>query len=555
MSTFLRLTLATLRVENILLVIGAWYLLAFAPCSFATSPKLDCKSLASMTIPQTTIVSAELVGAGTFKTPSGDPLPDLKTFCRVEGIAKPSSDSDIKFEVWLPAAEWNGRLWGAGNGGFAGDMPYDSLAAGLAEGYATVGTDTGHQGGPTDASWAIGHPEKVLDYGYRAIHEVAVRAKLILSAFYGRKATHAYFSSFSNGGRQGLMEAQRYPEDYDGIIAGAPVIDYTHLFAGFASIDFIWLRAKGGYFPPSKLPAIQAAALAACDRIDGIEDGVIDDPRRCTFDPSALLCQGAETDQCLTQPQLAALRTIYKGQVLADGTTLHGYSPGAETGSGNWSWSGWITGSFMPGSPQGDTGFHEFAYGYFGSFVFENPKWNFHTFDPDRDVQVADKKLASILNATDPDLSKFAAHGGKLILYHGWDDQGIQPLATVDYYEQVRDTIGQKATADSVRLFMVPGMMHGFGGPGPNSFGQFAAGAGDPNTKIGAALQRWVEEGIAPERIIATKRKANGDVARTRPLCAFPNVAHYRGAGSTDDAASFDCAPPPTIGLKPPSRN
>lgn len=535
------------RMGSMLLVVGAGYLLAFAPCAFAASPALDCKHLASMKLPQTTIVSAELVEAGTFKTPSGDPLPDLQAFCRVAGIAKPSSDSDIKFEVWLPAAGWNGRLWGASNGGFAGLMPYESLGGGslgggLAEGYVAVGTDTGHEGDVTDASWAIGHPEKVIDYGYRAIHEVTVRAKAILSAFYGRKATYSYFTGGSNGGRQALIEAQRYPDDYDGIIAGAPDIDYTHVFAGMASIDFVWFGKKAGYFPPSKLPAIQAAALAACDSLDGIKDGVIDDPRRCTFDPSVLLCQGPETDKCLTPPQLAALRTIYAGQVLPGGARVHGYSPGAETGSGGWSWDGWIT-----SSPQAESNFHKFALGYFGDLVFGDPKWDFHTFDPDRDIRVADQKLSPIMNATDPDLKKFVAHGGKLILYHGWDDQVIPPLATVDYYERVRDTIGQKATADAVRLFMVPGMMHVYGGPGPNSFGQFAAGAGDPNMKIGAALQRWVEEGTAPERIIATKRKNDppNEVVRTRPLCAFPNVAHYRGTGSTDDAASFDCAAPP----------
>ncbi|HEV2333220.1 MAG TPA: tannase/feruloyl esterase family alpha/beta hydrolase [Gammaproteobacteria bacterium] len=534
-------------VGDVLALAGVGYLLVFAPCSFAAAPAPDCKSLASMKIPQTTIAGAELVAAGTFKAPGGDPTPDLKAFCRVTGIAKPSSDSDIKFEVWLPAADWNGRLWGAGNGGFAGAVPYESLGGGsledgLAEGYAAVGTDAGHEGGPTDGGWAIGHPEKVIDYGYRAIHEATVRAKLILSAFYGRKAAHAYFCGCSDGGREALMEAERYPDDYDGIIAGAPVISATDLFAGIASIDFAWFGAgeKAGYFPPSKLPAIQAAALAACDGIDGIKDGLIDDPRRCGFDPSVLLCQGPETDQCLTQAQVAALRVIYKGQVLADGATLPGYSPGAETGSGGWSWDGWIT-----SSPQTNSGFHNFAYGYFSGLVFENPKWDFHSFDPDRDVKAADRKLAPVLDATDPDLGKFVAHGGKLILYQGWADQAIPPLMTVDYYERVRETIGQKAAAGSVRLFMVPGMMHCFGGPGPNNFGQFAAGTGDPNTKIAAALQRWVEEGTAPEQIIATKRKPDGDVVRTRPLCAFPNIAHYRGTGSTDDAANFECVAPP----------
>ncbi len=529
-------------VRYIPLVIGVGCLLLSAPGAFAASPASDCKNLASVKVPRTTIVSAELVEAGTFKPPSGDPLRNLKAFCRVAGVAKPSDDSDIKFEVWLPATEWNGRLWGAGNGNFAGYMPYGSLVARLAEGYAAVGTDTGHEAGPVDATRAIGHPEKVIDYGYRAIHEVAVRAKVILSAFYGRKVTHSYFSSCSNGGRQGLMEAQRYPDDYDGIIAGAPALDETHLIAGFASIEFVWFREKAGFFPPGKLPAIQSAALAACDGLDGVKDGVIEDPQRCTFNPSALLCQGVETDRCLTQPQLAALRTIYAGQVLAGGTILRGYSPGAEAEPDGW-------GDWIIGSPQEESGFYEFAVGYFSGFVFGDPKWDFHTFDPDRDVRVADQKLAPILNATDPDLSKFAAHGGKLILYHGWADPGLQPLTTVDYYHRVRDTIGQKAIADSVRLFMVPGMLHCEGGPGPNSFGQFAAGTGDPNTKIGAALQRWVEEGIAPERIVATKRKNDEDptseVTRTRPLCAFPNVAHYRGEGSTDNAANFDCAAAP----------
>lgn len=528
---------------NMLLRLMPISLLALAPSVFAASPASDCKNLASMKLPQTTIVTAALVAAGAFKTPSGDALPDLKAFCRVAGIVKPSSDSDIKFEVWLPAAGWNGRLWGSGNGGFAGDMPYGSLGARVAEGYAATGTDTGHEGSPMDAGWAIGHPEKVIDYGYRAIHEVAVRGKVIVSAFYGRKAVHAYFCSCSNGGRQGLIEAQRYPDDYDGIISGAPVIDDTHLFAELASIDFISFGKQSGYFPPSKLPAIQAAALAACDSLDSVQDGVIDDPRRCHFDPSVLLCKGIETDQCLTQAQVAALRTIYAGQALADGTALHGYSPGAETGSDGWGWDGWIT-----SSSQENSNFHKFALGFFGDLVFGDPKWDFHSFDADHDVRMADRKLAAILNATDPDLRKFAARGGKLILYHGWADQVIPPLNTVDYYQRVRDTVGQKTADNSVRLFMVPGMLHCFGGPGPNSFGQPWASAGGPDSNIRTLLQRWVEQGAAPEQIVAIKHKNDQDsssqVVRTRPLCAFPKAAHYRGMGSTDDAANFECVAP-----------
>jgi hypothetical protein len=525
---------------RIALIVGMGYLLCLTPCAFPASPALECKDLASVKVPRTSIVSAELVETGTFKPPGGIPLPDLKAFCRVAGIATPSSDSNIKFEVWLPAAEWNGRLWGVGNGNFAGYMPYKSLGAELAEGYAAVGTDTGHEAGPTDASWAIGHPEKLVDYGYRAVHEVTVRAKRIVAEFYGRNPARSYFSGCSNGGRQGLMEAQRYPDDYDGILAGAPVLDQTHLNEGFAWIDFVVLGEKAANLPSSKLPAIQAAALAACDSLDGVEDGVIDDPRRCRFDPTALLCKDSETDRCLTKSQLTALQEIYAGLVLPGAAgIIRGYSPGAEAEG----WDGWITGN------NGDTGFHQFALGYFSGFVFGDSKWDYRSFDLDRDTRLAEKRLASILNATDADLNRFAARGGRLILYHGWADPGIQPLTTVDYYDRVRDTLGRKKTAGSVRLFMVPGMLHCAGGPGPNSFGQFAAGTGDPNTKIGAALQRWVEAGIAPERIIATKRAndkdPNSEVRRTRPLCAFPNVTHYRGEGSTDNAASFDCAAAP----------
>jgi len=279
-----------------------------------------------------------------------------------------------------------------------------------------------------------------------------------------------------------------------------------------------------GNLPSSKLPAIQDAALAACDELDGTRDAVIDDPRRCRFDPTPLLCKGAETDRCLTRPQLTALQKIYAGLVLPGGAgIIHGYSPGSEAETGGW--DGWITGKTE------DRAFHQFALGFFSGFVFGDPKWDYHTFDLDRDTKLADKRLASILNATDANLGRFAARGGKLILYHGWSDPGIQPLTTVDYYDRVRDTIGPKTTAESVRLFMVPGMLHCIGGPGPSGFGQyFAAGMGDPETTIGAALQRWVEKGIAPDHLVAAKRKNDMDpsseTVRTRKICAYPNVSH-----------------------------
>jgi hypothetical protein len=515
------------------------WLLWWAPHALPASPAVECARLTSVKLANTTTIHAEMLAAGTFRPPDGTPSFETRAFCRVSGAATPSADSNVKFQVWMPVDDWNGRLWGVGNGNFAGYMPYKSLGTTLAEGYAVVGTDTGHEAGPTDASWAIGHPEKLADFGYRAIHEVSVRAKRIVTAFYGRPPAHAYFSGCSNGGRQALMEAQRYPDDYDGILAGAPALDQTGLNEGFAWIDFLVIQGNEINLPSSKLPAIQAAALAACDKLDGVEDGVIEDPRRCGFDPAVLLCAGAETDRCLTKRQVSVLKKIYTGIALPGPHRLiHGYSPGAEAQG----WDGWIIGK------DGDTGFHEFALSFFRGFVFGDPRWDYHRFDLDRDSRLADRRLARLLNATQADIGRFAARGGRLIVYHGWEDPAIPPLRTIDYYDRVRATMGPQAVAASLRLFMVPGMLHCLGGPGPNSFGQFAAGMGDPATRVGAALQRWVEAGIAPERILAAKRANDRDpgseIQRTRPLCAFPNVAHYRGSGSTDDATNFDCARP-----------
>ncbi len=447
------------------------------------------------------------------------------------GVIKPTGDSDIQFEVWLPSSGWNGKFQGVGNGGFAGSINYEGMESAVAHGYATASTDTGHQAGGTSAAWALGHPEKIIDFGYRAIHETAVMAKTIIRAFYGDGPRHSYFSSCSNGGRQALMEAQRYPEDYDGIIAGAPANYWTHLLSNAAWNLLALLGEKGSYIPPNKLPAIQAAALAACDAQDGVKDGVIEDPSRCRFDPSALQCQGAETDRCLTAPQVTALRKLYAGARTSSGARVFpGYAPGGEAEPGGW--APWITGQ----APEQSLMF-AFATQFFKNMVFDNAAWDYHTFNVDRDTRIADQKMARILNATDPDLSRFRARGGKLILYHGWSDAAIAAGNTINYYESVVAKLGKKQAGTFVRLFMVPGMQHCGGGSGPNSFGQFGVGAGDAEHDIDAALERWVEQGTAPERIIATNR----DRARTLPLCAYPLTARYKGSGSTGDAASFTC--------------
>ncbi len=509
-------------------------------CAPASSE--DCESIAHLSLPATTITSTQAVTAGSFSMPPGVRLTELPAFCRVAGVIRPSSDSQIQFEVWLPASGWNGKFQGIGNGGFAGAIEYRGLADAVRHSYAAASTDTGHQAGGTDAAWALGHPEKIVDFGHRAIHEMTVKAKAIISAYYGSGPKRAYFSSCSNGGRQALMEAQRYPDDYDGIIAGAPANYWTHLLVSAVSNLQATAGEKATYIPSSKLPAIQAAALAACDAEDGVKDGVIENPERCRLDPARLLCQGAESDDCLTAPQLLALRKLYDGTRNSKGRLLFpGYAPGGEADPAGW--SPWITG------PAPDKSLlSAFGLGFFRNMVFDNQAWDYRGLDVDRVAKAADDKLASVLNAANPDLKRFYRRGGKLILYHGWSDAAIPAQNTIDYYRSVVRKMGATNAARFVRLYMVPGMQHCFSGAGPCFFGQLGVAQGDPKHNIASALERWVEEGSAPEELIAAKYKnavnpASG-LERSRPLCAYPKVAHYMGSGSTDDAANFRCVTP-----------
>ncbi len=500
-----------------------------------------CETLSKLSLPATTISTAEVVPAGTFTPPGFKALSNLPAFCRVAGSIRPAADSDIRFEVWMPTSTWNGKFQGMGNGGFAGVIGYDQLALAVTAGYATAATDTGHHAGGTDASWALDHPDKIADFGYRAIHETAVKAKEILHAFYGEAQKRSYFSSCSNGGRQALMEAQRYPEDYDGIIAGAPANYWTHLLANAAWDQLALTGEKNSYIPPTKLRAIQDAALAACDALDGVKDGVIEDPSRCHFDPGVLLCKDGDNDNCLTAPQAAALKKLYAGGRTSHGQLFPGYAPGGEAEFGGWAI--WITGP----SPEHSL-MYAFGTQFFKNMVFDNASWDYHTFDADRDTKTADEKQTRNMNATDPDLSRFRARGGKLILYHGWSDAAIAAQNTINYYDSVVAKMGTAQAGSFVRLFMVPGMQHCGGGSGTNSFGQLSIGAGDADHDMDTALERWVEKGVAPERIIAAKRKSDLDqksaIVRTRPLCAYPLIAHYSGSGSTDDAANFNCVKP-----------
>ena len=455
-------------------------------------------------------------------------MKSLPAFCRATAESHPSPDSDIKIEVWMPVTGWNGKFRAQGNGGFAGQIDYRGMAIALSHGYATAGTDTGHAGNATDGSWALGHPEKVADFGFRGIHQMTEVAKDTITAFYGAKPKHSYFGSCSNGGRQALIEAQRFPADYDGILAGAPANYWTHLLASALWDAQATTLDAASYIPSSKLPAIASAVNAACDRQDGVLDGILNDPRQCHFDPAVLACKETETDKCLTPAQVTALKKLYQGAHDSNGQIFPGFLPGAEEGEGGW--STWITGP-APGRAL----LFLFANGYFANMIFEKADWNYKTADLSQATRASDTKGAKILNGTDPDLSQFKDRGGKLILYHGWNDPAISALSTINYYNQVQSKMGAQSAASFVRLYMVPGMQHCGGGPGAASLniGQ-----------VELALEDWVEKGVAPSKLTASKpagAEPSADAHLTRPLCPYPQAARYKGTGDPNSAENFQC--------------
>ena len=519
----------------------------------AASNESACANLARLSLPAANIVSAQVIAAGAFAPPGSAPkgqtpnpqFAGLPAFCRVVVLAAPTADSAIPIEVWMPVSGWNGRFRGQGNGGFAGSINYSVLAAAISQSYASAATNTGHAGSAVDATWALGHPEKVIDFGYRAIHEMTLKSKAIIQAYYASPLKHSYFAACSDGGREALMEAQRFPADYDGIAAGAPANNWTHLLTNALYNSRALTVDPADYIPSSKLPAIGAAVLAACDGADGVVDGVLNDPRRCHFEPATLLCKGPETDKCLTPPQAHTLELLYAGGRDREGKLIFpGYLPGSEAGPGGW--APWITGP----APQKSTMF-AFAVGYFANMVYERPDWDYKKADVGDALKAAMEKTGKALDATNPDLKPFAARGGKLILYHGWNDPAISALNTIDYYNAVRAATGAKATDSFVRLFMVPGMQHCGGGAGATSFGQSGLIPDglpeDAQHDINLAIEAWVEKGPAPQKLIATKsegRTTPPHVPMTRPLCAFPLQAKYNGTGDNTNAANFTCASP-----------
>jgi feruloyl esterase len=493
---------------------------AYAQGTAAISAAACEKLAASLSLPKTTVTSVQAVAAGKFVPPGANAAAakaaaGLPAFCRVSLTLKPSTDSDIKSEIWLPMAGWNGKFAQVGNGAWGGSIQYGPLGEYMRRGYASASTDTGHTG--SDASFAMGHPEKLIDFGYRSVHETSVQGKATVAAAYGARPKLSYFDGCSGGGRMSFMEAQRFPEDFDAIIAGAP--GYNRTDVAFQTLGMIQAThaTPESYIPPSKYPMLHAAAVNACDAQDGLKDGLISDPMKCEFDPGKLECKAGDAANCLTKAQIVAARRIY--------------APVDDPKTGQQISAGLMPGSEMQWGGVAAENPHSMYNDLIRFVVMKDPNWSYRNLDVGKQLDLARKADSGTLAATSWDLSKFVGRGGKLLIYHGWEDQNIPPLSSVEYYNGVVKTMGKDKIADSVRLFMVPGMGHCGGGDGPNQF--------DMTT----ALEKWREQGQAPAQILAAQ-STDGKVVRTRPLCPYPQMAKYKGSGSIDQAENFVCSAP-----------
>jgi hypothetical protein len=455
--------------------------------------------------------------------------------CRISGVLAP----EIAFEVRLPTS-WNGRLYMIGNGGHAGealDNPgrVAQVRQGLENGFAVAQTNTGHDAGrEPSATFVLSNPQKAIDYAHRAVHLTVVTAKEIASRYYARPVSKAYWNSCSNGGRQGLIEAQRYPEDFDGIVANAPWVDQT----GF-TMGAIWNQRAFAetHVAADKLALVADRALAQCDAVDDLRDGLIDDPRQCSFDVArdvATCSAGNEAAAtCLTPAEAAAVQKVYDGPRAGGRQIFPGFEIGSEAvlaRPNGPATSGWV-GLIAPAEAGGRTADFGLAEGTMRYLVFDppRPEWDFRTFDFSRDPPLLERWGAQA-NATETDLRAFRARGGKLLMTYGWADAILQPRMGIDYYEKAAAANGADPTG-FMRLFMIPGMAHCAGGVGPDQYDAVTA------------VIDWVENGVAPDALVASKI-VGGEVTRSRPLCPYPQVARYRGQGSTDDAASFECRTP-----------
>ncbi len=520
--------------------------------AYSQSSLESCAALATFSLPKTKVLAAQVVESGQVDLGAGPVA--LPTFCRAVLQLTPTTDSDIRVELWMPL-EWNHTFRGVGNGGFAGVVDYVALADAVKQGYAAAGTDAGHSAAATDASWALDHPEKVIDFGYRAVHLMTKTSQQVLKAFYGAAPKQTFFSSCSDGGREALMEAERYPSDYNGIVAGDPAYDWTGFMTGAMVNSKVHDTKAAGYIPATSLPLINAAVLAACDASDGVTDGVVSNPDACHFDPEVLRCKrssptgNASPNACLTAPQVKTLQQLYAGAFTRDGLQIvPGYVPGGELGPNGW--AAWITGS----APQ-TGGLYLFGESFFANMVYDNPQWTAASFRTDEAYRMATERMAAKMNAT-TNLAPFFSRGGKLILYQGWNDPAVAPRSAIRYFKTVADRNPRQA-AQSMRLYMVPGMQHCNGGPGATFFGQTvsfdAPELNNPQHDVNLALEQWVKQGIAPDTLIASQTlvpAVAGQPSRTRPLCAYPGTITYKGSGDTNDASNFSC----TLPQQSPSR-
>ena len=502
----------------------------------AAAKAADCRSLIGKKFGEAVIIEVnEVTPPFAVTGMAGSPVAVNSPFCRARGVITPTRDSNIGFELWLPpAAAWNGKYQGTGNGGFGGSLTYAHMDNALGAGYAVSGTDTGHidlMGSSRTSAWALGQPEKQVDYGWRAIHETAVASKAIIAAYYDRTPSRSYFVGCSSGGRQALVEAKRFPREYDGMVVGAP----GHLNALLLSNNLGLVRAVGAASPsglaPAKLAALNKAALAACPS----SESVIDDPSQCKFDPAALACKPGESGSCLEPAELAAVQRIYGGLRDKNGrTVLPGYTPGSEL---QWTWA--------PGSRLDDL-----VKGYFRHMVTGDLAWDGHGIEPLDAHALARANAVQYTDLEDPDLGEFQRAGGKIIQYHGWSDASIPTGTSISMYESQASRFGGiERTQSFYRLFLAPGMGHCRGGSGPFAVGGNSERAPrqDPEHDVVAALDRWVETGQAPERITATRYRDNDprqEVTAQRPWCVYPAVARYVGEGKRTDASSYRCVAP-----------
>jgi len=500
----------------------------------------ECSKLVGLSLPSGKVTAASLVAAGAFEQPGlpGNLPPgvanavykDLPEFCRVQATLAPTSDSDIKVEVWLPAQGWNGKFVGIGNGVWAGQLSYSQLAEPLSRGYAVATTDTGHTGNGLTAEWAVGHPEKLVDFGHRAVHEMVVAAKRSIEAFYGSGPTQSYWNSCSTGGRQGLMAAYRYPEDFDAISAMAPANPMTDLMTQSMWAGWQPQRAPGAALSMAKLAAVHRAAVAQCDKLDGLEDGLIGRPDACSFDPATIQCRAGDGEDCLTAAQVDTMQAIYNG--IPDPRTGQQLLPG------------WPVGSEMQLAAliMGQQPF-PVAYTYFSMLVFgDQPDWDWRTFDYLRDVYRSREYGAEILDVPADGLGAFFARGGKLLLSHGWNDGLIPAANTLHFYGGLYHALEPQQAQQQLRLFMAPGMDHCSGGEGPSEFDTLGV------------LDEWVSTGRAPDQIIARRPIAAQTLPAvpaapprepmSRPLCPYPLYAKYAGEGDVNMAENFECTLP-----------